>query len=120
MASTLTPDLAYFNAVARRYNYVGAGGLDVEYAVLGNGVSGANATLPFVNGSYRGNIDAGQGGVRIAIDPMLLVANGWAGLVSASAGAIALYARLDFSGTPAADGVLLSQVNTAPTMQSLF
>jgi len=118
IASTLTPDLAYFNAVAKRYSYVSASGLDVEFAILGNGLAGASATLPFVNGSYRGNLDAGGGGVRVAVDPTLLVANGWSGLLSASTGDIALYARLDFSGTPAADGVLLSQVNTAPTLQS--
>ena len=45
--------------------------------------------------------------VRVAVDPTLLVANGWSGLLSASTGDIALYARLEFSGTPAADGVLL-------------
>ena len=115
VASTLNLVVSTAGLAARRYTYSGAA--SIESAVLGNGLAGANATLPLINGSFAGGLAAGSGGVRAVVDPRVLGASGFSSIIGAS-GTIGLYARLDFSASPAADGILLTQVNTAPSLSS--
>lgn len=86
---------------------------DLERAWLNDG-----SGKPFINGTYRGSLGQGAGisKPRVVIDPFKLDANGFASLLSG--GFIGLYARLDFSSTPFADGMLFSQINIPPTLAS--
>ena len=73
---------------------------------------------PFINGTYKGTLGQGDGITkpRVVIDPFKLDSNGFSAL--SSGGFIGLYARLDFSSTPLADGMLFSQINTPPSLSS--
>lgn len=74
----------------------------------GTGASTFNAT-------YRGSYEVGASSTRALIDTDALAAANW-GLASGSN--LGLYARLTFSGSPAADGIMLTQVMIPPTLST--